>query len=81
MCMCVFLTHINTIAVISVLQLLCLTPWFKFFHVHRCYCILHKENILGAIFDIWEELKTAESWEEVELAVWSELNNYKGFPL
>lgn len=51
------------------------------FHVDRCYCILHKDNILGAIFDIWEELKTAESWEEVELAVWGELNNYKGFPL
>ncbi|KAG6705463.1 hypothetical protein I3842_07G180400 [Carya illinoinensis] len=45
-----------------------------------CYCILHEENILGAIFDIWKELRTAESWEEVELAVWGELNTYNGFP-
>ncbi|OMP01257.1 hypothetical protein COLO4_12026 [Corchorus olitorius] len=44
-----------------------------------CYCILHDENILGAIFSIWTELKTAESWEEVEQAVWGELNNYVGF--
>jgi hypothetical protein len=41
---------------------------------------LHDENILGAIFDIWNELRTAKSWEEVELAVWGELNNYEGFP-
>ncbi|GAV83265.1 LOW QUALITY PROTEIN: F-box domain-containing protein/Cupin_8 domain-containing protein, partial [Cephalotus follicularis] len=44
-----------------------------------CYCILHEENILGAIFSIWKELRTAESWEEVELKVWAELNNYKAF--
>ncbi|KAJ4826712.1 hypothetical protein Tsubulata_028933 [Turnera subulata] len=41
-----------------------------------CYCILHEENVLGAIFGIWKELRLAKSWEEVELAVWGELNNY-----
>ncbi|KAM0976760.1 hypothetical protein PS2_019360 [Malus domestica] len=45
-----------------------------------CYCIMHEENVLGAIFSIWSELKTAKTWEEVEQAVWGELNNYKGFP-
>ncbi|TKY74386.1 F-box protein [Spatholobus suberectus] len=44
-----------------------------------CYCILHNDNVLGAIFSIWEELRSAKSWEEVELTVWGELNNYKGF--
>ncbi|WCJ43496.1 Bifunctional arginine demethylase and lysyl-hydroxylase JMJD6 [Euphorbia peplus] len=43
-----------------------------------CYCILHEENILGAIFSMWKELRMAESWEEVELAVWGQLNNYTG---
>ncbi|KAG8632916.1 hypothetical protein MANES_18G065400v8 [Manihot esculenta] len=43
-----------------------------------CYCILHEENILGAIFSIWKELRMANSWEEVELAVWGQLNDYKG---
>lgn len=47
-------------------------------HVDRCYCILHEENILGALFSIWKELRMATSWEEVELTVWGELNNYKG---
>ncbi|XP_038717903.1 F-box protein At1g78280 isoform X2 [Tripterygium wilfordii] len=42
-----------------------------------CFCILHEENILGAIFSIWRELRTAKSWEEVEQAVWGELNNYE----
>ncbi|EXB75365.1 F-box protein [Morus notabilis] len=45
-----------------------------------CYCIVHDENILGAILSIWNELQTAKSWEEVEQTVWGELNNYKGFP-
>ncbi|KAK9930455.1 hypothetical protein M0R45_027492 [Rubus argutus] len=45
-----------------------------------CYCILHEENVLGAIFSLWDELKIAKSWEEVEQVVWGELNNYKGFP-
>ncbi|KAL5844348.1 hypothetical protein ACOSQ4_010306 [Xanthoceras sorbifolium] len=44
-----------------------------------CYCILHDENVLGAIFSLWKELRMANSWEEVELTVWGELNNYKGF--
>uniref|UniRef100_A0A1D1Z0D8 F-box protein At1g78280 n=1 Tax=Anthurium amnicola TaxID=1678845 RepID=A0A1D1Z0D8_9ARAE len=42
-----------------------------------CYCILHEENILGAIFSLWADLKGATSWEEVEEAVWGELNNYQ----
>ncbi|CAN1181872.1 Lysine-specific demethylase JMJ21 [Linum perenne] len=42
-----------------------------------CYCILHEENILGAIFGMWKELRAAKSWEEVELTVWGELNNYE----
>lgn len=49
-------------------------------YIAMCYCILHDDNVLGAIFSIWEELRSAESWEEVELKVWGELNNYKGFP-
>ncbi|KAA3466584.1 F-box protein isoform X1 [Gossypium australe] len=43
-----------------------------------CYCILHDENVLGAIFSLWTELQTAETWEEVEQMVWGELNNYQG---
>jgi len=42
----------------------------------RCYCILHEENVLGSIFSIWDELRTAESWEQVEQTVWSLLNTY-----
>ncbi|XP_027364189.1 F-box protein At1g78280 isoform X2 [Abrus precatorius] len=49
-------------------------------YVAMCYCILHDENVLGAIFSIWEELRSAKSWEEVEQTVWGELNNYRGFP-
>ncbi|KAG5410283.1 hypothetical protein IGI04_006602 [Brassica rapa subsp. trilocularis] len=41
-----------------------------------CYCILHEENVLGAMFSIWVELRTAESWEQIELTVWSLLNSY-----
>ncbi|KAG7587480.1 F-box-like domain superfamily [Arabidopsis thaliana x Arabidopsis arenosa] len=41
-----------------------------------CYCILHEENVLGAMFSIWDELRTAESWEQVEQTVWSLLNTY-----
>ncbi|CAA0840479.1 F-box protein [Striga hermonthica] len=43
-----------------------------------CYCILHKDNVLGAIFSLWKELRTATSWEEVEEKVWGNLNNYSG---
>lgn len=49
------------------------------FHVCRCYCILHDDNVLGTIFSTWKELRTAKSWEEVEMTVWGELNNYKGY--
>ncbi|KAJ8433781.1 hypothetical protein Cgig2_025944 [Carnegiea gigantea] len=41
-----------------------------------CYCILHEENVLGAIFDGWKELRVANSWEEVEEKVWGVLNDY-----
>ncbi|CAH9085706.1 unnamed protein product [Cuscuta epithymum] len=41
-----------------------------------CYCILHDDNVLGAIFSIWKELRTAKSWEEVEETVWGDLNTY-----
>ncbi|KAL9269503.1 Lysine-specific demethylase JMJ21-like protein [Drosera capensis] len=44
-----------------------------------CYCILHDEDVLSAIFSIWEGLRSANSWEEVEEKVWGELNNYNGF--
>lgn len=44
----------------------------------RCYCILHDEDILGAMASLWKELKTAKSWEEIELTVWGGLNSYKG---
>ncbi|KAK4274126.1 hypothetical protein QN277_017404 [Acacia crassicarpa] len=49
-------------------------------YLAMCYCILHDDDVLGAIFSIWDELRSANSWEEVELTVWGELNNYKGFP-
>ncbi|XP_061353382.1 lysine-specific demethylase JMJ21 isoform X2 [Gastrolobium bilobum] len=49
-------------------------------YIAMCYCILHDDNVLGAIFSIWDELRSTKSWEEVELTVWGELNNYKGFP-
>ncbi|CAN8233943.1 unnamed protein product [Cochlearia groenlandica] len=39
-----------------------------------CYCILHEENVLGAMYSIWDELRTADSWEQVEQTVWSLLN-------
>ncbi|KAK8966681.1 F-box protein [Platanthera guangdongensis] len=42
-----------------------------------CYCILHEDNVLGAIFSLWKELRAAKSWEEVEEAVWGELNSYQ----
>ncbi|XP_042023312.1 F-box protein At1g78280-like isoform X1 [Salvia splendens] len=41
-----------------------------------CYCILHDDNVLGAIFSIWKELRSATSWEEVEEKVWGDLNTY-----
>ncbi|CAM8942940.1 unnamed protein product [Rhodiola kirilowii] len=43
-----------------------------------CYCLLHEDNILGAIFGMWKDLRMASSWEEVEEAVWGQLNNYRG---
>ncbi|XP_052202408.1 lysine-specific demethylase JMJ21 [Diospyros lotus] len=48
-------------------------------YITMCYCILHEENILGAIFSMWKELRSAKSWEEVEIAVWGDLNEYSGF--
>ncbi|WVZ57166.1 hypothetical protein U9M48_007585 [Paspalum notatum var. saurae] len=42
-----------------------------------CYCILHEDNVLGAIFSLWKELRAATSWEEVENLVWGELNRYQ----
>ncbi|KAL2893737.1 hypothetical protein RDABS01_009646 [Bienertia sinuspersici] len=39
-----------------------------------CYCILHEENVLGAIFSIWDDLRKADSWEEIEEKVWGILN-------
>uniref|UniRef100_A0A5B7AMM6 Uncharacterized protein n=1 Tax=Davidia involucrata TaxID=16924 RepID=A0A5B7AMM6_DAVIN len=47
-------------------------------YLAMCYCILHEENILGAIFGLWKELKMAKSWEEVEETVWGDLNDYTG---
>ncbi|KAK4489957.1 hypothetical protein RD792_000611 [Penstemon davidsonii] len=48
----------------------------RFSYRAMCYCILHDDNILGAIFSLWKELRIAESWEEVEEKVWGDLNNY-----
>ncbi|KAI3751617.1 hypothetical protein L2E82_22708 [Cichorium intybus] len=45
-------------------------------YLTMCYCIIHEENILGAIFGMCKELRTVKSWEEVEEAVWGALNNY-----
>lgn len=42
-----------------------------------CYCLLHDDNVMGAIFSIWEELRNATSWEEVEKTVWGPLNDYE----
>uniref|UniRef100_A0A5B7AND4 Uncharacterized protein n=1 Tax=Davidia involucrata TaxID=16924 RepID=A0A5B7AND4_DAVIN len=48
-------------------------------YLAMCYCILHEDNILGAIFSLWKELRMAKSWEEVEETVWGDLNNYTGY--
>lgn len=45
-----------------------------------CYCILHDDNVLGAIFSLWKELRTATTWEDVEHFVWGELNRYQESP-
>lgn len=45
-------------------------------YLAMCYCIIHEDNILGAIFGMRKELRTASSWEEVEEAVWGDLNKY-----
>lgn len=45
-------------------------------YLTMCYCIIHDENILGAIFGMWRQLRTANTWEQVEEAVWGSLNNY-----
>ncbi|OEL37244.1 F-box protein [Dichanthelium oligosanthes] len=42
-----------------------------------CYCILHEDNVLGAIFSLWKELRAATSWEDVENFIWGELNRYQ----
>ncbi|KAL5705165.1 Lysine-specific demethylase jmj21 [Ranunculus cassubicifolius] len=42
-----------------------------------CYCILHDDNVLGAIFSLNKELKMADSWEEVEESFWGQLNKYQ----
>ncbi|KAL6650056.1 hypothetical protein ACP70R_014280 [Stipagrostis hirtigluma subsp. patula] len=42
-----------------------------------CYCILHEDNVLGAIFSLWKELRAATCWEDVEHFVWEELNRYQ----
>jgi len=44
-----------------------------------CYCLLHEDDVMGAIFSIWTELSKARSWEEVELTVWGPLNDYQSF--
>uniref|UniRef100_A0A0D6R5E3 JmjC domain-containing protein n=1 Tax=Araucaria cunninghamii TaxID=56994 RepID=A0A0D6R5E3_ARACU len=44
-----------------------------------CYCLLHDDNVMGAIFSIWKELRKASSWEEVEITVWGTLNDYEDF--
>lgn len=67
-----FLIELGTAAIINRLL-------SGLFNVCRCYCILHKENILGAIFSMWTDLRTAKSWEEVEETVWGDLNKYSGF--
>ncbi|ERN14745.1 F-box protein At1g78280 [Amborella trichopoda] len=48
------------------------------YHI-MCYCILHEDNVLGAIFNLWKDLRKATSWEEVEERVWGTLNDYQGF--
>uniref|UniRef100_A0A8R7QEH6 JmjC domain-containing protein n=1 Tax=Triticum urartu TaxID=4572 RepID=A0A8R7QEH6_TRIUA len=42
-----------------------------------CYCMLHEDNVLAAIFGLWKELRAATSWEEVEHLVWDDLNRYQ----
>lgn len=48
-------------------------------YIAMCYCILHEDNVLGAIFSTWDDLRAAKSWEEVEKQVWGDLNSYVGF--
>jgi len=42
-----------------------------------CYCMLHEDNVLAAIFSLWKELRAATSWEDIENFVWGELNRYQ----
>nr|CAB3500614.1 unnamed protein product [Digitaria exilis] len=42
-----------------------------------CYCMLHEDNVLGAVFSLWKELRAATSWEDVESFIWGELNRYQ----
>ncbi|XP_020176896.1 lysine-specific demethylase JMJ21 isoform X1 [Aegilops tauschii subsp. strangulata] len=42
-----------------------------------CYCMLHEDNVLAAIFGLWKDLRAATSWEEVEHLVWDGLNRYQ----
>ena len=46
-------------------------------HFCRCYCMLHEDNVLAAIFSLWKELRAATSWEDIENLVWGELNRYQ----
>ncbi|GJN31676.1 hypothetical protein PR202_gb20101 [Eleusine coracana subsp. coracana] len=39
-----------------------------------CFCMLHEDNVLAAIFSLWKELRDATCWEDVEHFVWEELN-------
>ncbi|GJN40729.1 hypothetical protein PR202_gn00022 [Eleusine coracana subsp. coracana] len=42
-----------------------------------CFCMLHEDNVLAAIFSLWKELRDATCWEDVEHFVWEELNRYQ----
>ncbi|XP_078440783.1 putative glycosyltransferase [Wolffia australiana] len=42
-----------------------------------CYCILHEDNVLGTIFSLRKDLRSATTWEEVETGLWEELNTIK----
>lgn len=32
--------------------------------------VFYMKSVVGAIFSLWNELKVAKSWEEVEQVVW-----------
>ncbi len=49
----------------------------KVFALCRCYCLLHEQDIMGAILKHRKDLRMAASLEEVEEKLWAVLNEWE----